>query len=131
MTLLEHLQKRGEKRGKKLGQHLGQVATLTRQMAAAASQIAQADLVSLARAAEALAAGERAVAAVDLVEDVGQQVRQPCEGQLISLQVCSDGTNAGILELYDISGRELGVNVSSATAITDAVLDAAIAAGRG
>ena len=58
-----------------------------------------------------------------------QQVRQPCEGQLISLQVASDGTNAGILELYDISGHELGVDVSSATTITDAQLDAAIAAG--
>lgn len=59
-----------------------------------------------------------------------QQVRQPCEGQLISLQVASDGTNAGILELYDISGHALGINVSSATTITDAQLDAAIAAGK-
>lgn len=61
---------------------------------------------------------------------VAQQVRQPCEGQLISLQVASDGTNAGILELYDISGHALGINVSSATAITDTQLDTAIAAGR-
>jgi hypothetical protein len=59
-----------------------------------------------------------------------QQVRMPTDGQLISLQVASDGTNAGILELYDISGHELGINVSSATAITDAQLDAAIAAGK-
>jgi hypothetical protein len=59
-----------------------------------------------------------------------QQVRMPCEGQLISMQVASDGTNAGILELYDISGHDLGVNVSSATAITDAILDAAITAGK-
>ncbi len=47
MTLLEHLQKRGEKRGrklgKKLGQHLGQVATLTRQMSAAFPQFTPAD----------------------------------------------------------------------------------------
>lgn len=61
---------------------------------------------------------------------VAQQVRQPCEGQLISVDLQSDGTNGGILELYDISGHALGVNVSSATAITDAVLDAAIAAGK-
>lgn len=61
---------------------------------------------------------------------VGQQVRYPCEGQLIALQMCPDGTNAGILELYDISGMELGVDVSSATAITDTILDAAIAAGK-
>jgi hypothetical protein len=59
-----------------------------------------------------------------------QQVRQPCEGQLIALQVASDGTNAGILELYDISGHALGINVSSAAAITDTQLDAAIAAGK-
>ncbi len=58
-----------------------------------------------------------------------QQVRQPCEGQLVALQVCSDGTQPGTLELYDISGHELGVNVSSATAITDTILDTAIAAG--
>lgn len=59
-----------------------------------------------------------------------QQVRTPTEGQLISLQVASDGTNAGILELYDISGHELGINVSSATTITDTQLDAALAAGK-
>lgn len=59
-----------------------------------------------------------------------QEVRQPCEGQLISLQVATDGTNALILEVYDISGIELGIDVSSATAITDAQLDAAIAAGK-
>lgn len=61
---------------------------------------------------------------------VAQQVRKPCEGQLISLQLASDGTNAGILELYDISGDELGINVSSAAVISDAQLDAAIAAGK-
>ncbi len=59
---------------------------------------------------------------------VGQQLRYPTEGQLISLQVASDGTNGGILELYDINGMDLGINVSSATTITDAQLDAAIAA---
>lgn len=59
-----------------------------------------------------------------------QQVRKPCEGQLIALQVASDGTNGGVLELYDISGASLGINVSSATAITDAQLDAAITAGK-
>lgn len=61
---------------------------------------------------------------------VAQQVRKPCEGQLISLQVASDGTNAGILELYDINGVDLGIDTSSATAITDAQLDAAIAANK-
>lgn len=58
------------------------------------------------------------------------QVRHPCEGQLISVQVCSDGTNGGILEIYDINGIDLGIDVSSATAITDTQLDAAIAANK-
>lgn len=59
-----------------------------------------------------------------------QQVRQPCEGQLVALQVASDGTNGGILELYDISGHELGIDVSSSNTITDTQLDAAIARGQ-
>jgi hypothetical protein len=59
-----------------------------------------------------------------------QQVRMPTEGQLISLQVASDGTNAGILELYDINGHDLGINVSSANVITDTQLDTALAAGK-
>ena len=54
----------------------------------------------------------------------------PCEGQLISLQVATDGTNALILELYDISGLEIDVDVSSLTAITDSQLDAAVTAGK-
>lgn len=58
------------------------------------------------------------------------QVRQPCEGQLISASVASDGANAGVVELYDISGHELGIDVSSSTTITDTQLDNAIAAGK-
>lgn len=57
-----------------------------------------------------------------------QQVRQPCEGQLVALQVCSDGTNGGVLELYDINGIDYGIDVSSAVSITDTQLDTAIAA---
>lgn len=60
----------------------------------------------------------------------GQLVRVPCEGQLVSLQVATDGINAIILECYDISGMELGINVSTSTVITDAQLDAAIASGK-
>jgi len=59
-----------------------------------------------------------------------QLVRVPCEGQLTSLQVATDGINALTLQCYDISGMELGINVSSLTAITDAQLSAAIAAGK-
>ncbi len=59
-----------------------------------------------------------------------EEVRMPCEGQLISLQVATDGINAGTLELYDISGQTLGIDVSTTTVITDAQLDAAITAGK-
>lgn len=58
-----------------------------------------------------------------------QQVRQPCEGQLISLQIESDGANGGVLQVYDVSGIVLGIDVSSLTAITDAQMTAAITAG--
>lgn len=61
---------------------------------------------------------------------VGGQIRQPTEGQLISLQVETDGSNAGTLELYDINGINLGIDVSTSTSITDTQLDAAIAAGK-
>lgn len=59
----------------------------------------------------------------------GQWIRQPCEGILYNLQIMTDGSTAGALELYDMSGHERGINVSSAVAITDTQLDAAIAAG--
>lgn len=58
-----------------------------------------------------------------------QMVRTPSSGELISCQVETDGSNAGVIELYDINGIELGIDVSSGTTITDAQLDAAIAAG--
>lgn len=58
-----------------------------------------------------------------------EQVRMPTEGQLISASVAADGTNAGIMELYDISGQELGIDVSTDTEITNAQLDAAISSG--
>lgn len=54
----------------------------------------------------------------------------PTEGQLIALQVATDGTNAGTIELYDINGNDLGINVSSAAAITDSQLDAAVTANK-
>lgn len=59
-----------------------------------------------------------------------QQVRHPCEGTLIALQVKTDGTNGGTLQVYDINGWETGDDVSSATAITNAHLVTALADGR-
>jgi hypothetical protein len=59
----------------------------------------------------------------------GQLIRRTNAGTLYKLQIKTDGTNAGTLELYDISGIELGIDTSSATTITDAQLDTAISAG--
>lgn len=58
-----------------------------------------------------------------------QEVREPTGGELISVQVATDGTNAGTIELYDINGVALGIDVSSAATITDTQLDDAITAG--
>jgi len=58
----------------------------------------------------------------------GQIMRYPCGGVLYNIQIETDGSTAGSLELYDISGAELGIDVSSADVITDTQLDTAIAA---
>lgn len=59
----------------------------------------------------------------------GQLMRYPCGGTLFNIQIETDGTNSGILQLYDVSGAELGADVSSATTITNAEITAAITAG--
>ncbi len=60
----------------------------------------------------------------------GQLIRRPLQGALHSIQVENDGTNGGTLQIYDIDGGQNGADVSSATAITNAQLSAAITAGR-
>ncbi len=59
-----------------------------------------------------------------------QLIRRPMAGAMHSIQVKPDGSNGGTLEIFDINGLELGVDVSSAAVITAAVLDAAITAGK-
>ncbi len=59
-----------------------------------------------------------------------QLIRRPMAGAMHSIQVKPDGGNGGTLEIFDINGLELGVDVSSAAVITAAVLDAAITAGK-
>lgn len=59
----------------------------------------------------------------------GQLIRTPLQGALHSIQIEPDGSNGGKVEIYDIDGSEAGADVSSATAITNAQLTAAIAAG--
>lgn len=61
---------------------------------------------------------------------LGQQIRSPLEGLLYSLQIETDGTNGGTLQIYDISGLDAGADVSSATVITATQLNAMITAGR-
>ncbi len=60
----------------------------------------------------------------------GQLIRRPHEGAMHSLQIEPDGSNGGTIQIYDIDGGENGADVSSATAITNAQLAAAITAGR-
>ena len=50
------------------------------------------------------------------------QIRIPTEGYLYSAQVTSDGTNGGEVELWDMSGIWGGIDVSSATTISNAQL---------
>lgn len=59
----------------------------------------------------------------------GQLIRRPLQGALHSIQVEADGTNGGIIQIYDIDGGQFGADVSSGTAITNAQLTTALAGG--
>lgn len=59
----------------------------------------------------------------------GQLIRQPTDGIMHNLQIQTDGTNPGYLEVWDFSGIEAGINVSSAAVITQTQMAAAITAG--
>jgi len=52
----------------------------------------------------------------------GQLIKGPVEGILYSVQIATDGANAGTIEIWDVNGDDIGANVSSLTAITDAQL---------
>lgn len=58
-----------------------------------------------------------------------QEVREPTSGEMTGLQVKTDDTNGGLIELWDVSGVDCGAEVSSAATITNAQLAAAITAG--
>lgn len=60
----------------------------------------------------------------------GQQIRRPLQGALHSIQVEADGSNGGVIQIYDIDGGQWGADVSSATTITNTQLAAAITAGK-
>lgn len=59
-----------------------------------------------------------------------QLIRRPLQGALHSIQIKSNGANGGTIEIWDIDGISLGIDVSSATTITNAQLTAAITAGK-
>lgn len=59
----------------------------------------------------------------------GSQIRRPVEGELLNVQIQSDGTNGGVIEMWDINGLDGGIDVSSATAITAAQLASLISRG--
>lgn len=52
----------------------------------------------------------------------GQQIKTPCEGILHQVQVKTDGTNGGTIEIWDLNGDDAGADVSSATTVTNAQL---------
>lgn len=60
----------------------------------------------------------------------GQLIRRPLQGALHSIQIEADGTNGGTIQIYDIDGGDVGADVSSATAITNAQLTTLINAGK-
>lgn len=60
----------------------------------------------------------------------GQLLRRPLQGAMHSVQIEPDGLNGGTIEIYDVDGGEIGADVSSLTAITNAQLVAAIASGK-
>lgn len=60
----------------------------------------------------------------------GQLIRMPTEGVLHSVQVETDGTNGGTIQIYDINGIEAGADVSSSDQITNTQLTAMLADGR-
>ena len=57
----------------------------------------------------------------------GEQVRRPTEGTISEMTLSGDGTNAVLVELYDIDGNSEGADVDTLTAITNAKLTAALA----
>lgn len=61
---------------------------------------------------------------------IGDQIRRPTEGMLQSVQLKTDGTNGGVIEIWDVSGHDGGINVSSAATLTDTQVSALISAGK-
>ena len=60
----------------------------------------------------------------------GQEIRKPTGGRLASIQIQTDNTYGGSVEVWDVCGLDLGVDVSSNNVITDAELQTLIGLGK-
>lgn len=60
----------------------------------------------------------------------GQQIRKPTGGTLDFLQISTNGTDGGTIEIWDINGQTGGADVSGATAITNTQLLALVSLGK-
>lgn len=60
----------------------------------------------------------------------GQKIRRPMQGTLHSIQVRTDGTNGGYIEIWDVNGEDAGVDVSTPaiTSTTPAITNAQLVA---
>lgn len=61
----------------------------------------------------------------------GAQVRQPRQGKLESIQVQTDGTNGGTIEIWDVNGEDAGLDMSSDSTplISDTILTGLVTRG--
>jgi hypothetical protein len=60
---------------------------------------------------------------------MGTKVRKPMFGTLHHLEVKTDGTNGGTIELWDLDGNDGGANVNTGVLITNTQKNTAVAAG--
>ncbi len=60
----------------------------------------------------------------------GQLIRRPLQGAMHSIQIEPNGSDGGLVEIWDVDGGDIGADVSSATTITAAELALLITAGK-
>ncbi len=60
----------------------------------------------------------------------GQLIRRPLQGAMHSVQIEPNGSDGGLIEIWDIDGGDVGADVSSATVITNTELGTLITAGK-
>ncbi len=52
----------------------------------------------------------------------GNQIRKPTEGYVGGMQIKTDNSNAGYIEVWDLNGADAGADVSSLAVVTNAQL---------